>query len=244
VAFRRVQPGPWSGPEQRALIPSRPQGEEPVAEVFSRVPVAGMDTAEAFLGPWRLMSVDGMEWEVPDTAANRAAFGSKGGSQGQAAFPAVRVVTVSECASHARCWPRSARWRAEGHRGAVPVQGPVPGAGGGLAADRVPELLRLAGHCTASDAGADLLWRVTSYILLPVLELPELVLTFIKLVCTTRSVVADGLLSCGIAVGLAGVVFTCQFRSRLRVESVAPCRQAKLMRASSDRTRAGRDHHG
>ena len=51
--------------------------------------------------PWRLMSVDGMEWDVPDTGPNREAFGSRAGSEGEAAFPKIRVVTVSECASHA-----------------------------------------------------------------------------------------------------------------------------------------------
>src|SRR6516165_4053299 len=78
-------------------------GPEPLAEVFSQVavPVADLDTIGAFLGPWRLMSLDGMEWDVPDSAANRAAFGSRAGSEGQAAFPKIRVVTVSECGSHA-----------------------------------------------------------------------------------------------------------------------------------------------
>src|SRR5436190_13589853 len=76
-------------------------GPEPLAEVFSQVavPAADLDTAGAFLGPWRLMSVDGMEWDVPDTARNRAAFGVSGGDR--AAFPKIRVVTVSECGSHA-----------------------------------------------------------------------------------------------------------------------------------------------
>ena len=55
-------------------------GAEPMAELFSQVagPVADLDTGGAFLGPWRLMSIDGMEWDVPDTAANRAAFGVTG----------------------------------------------------------------------------------------------------------------------------------------------------------------------
>src|SRR5213076_1541842 len=79
-------------------------GPEPLAEVFSQVavPAADLDTAGAFLGPWRLMSVDGMEWDVPDTQKNRAAFGSPGSSGDVlAAFPKIRVVTVSECGSHA-----------------------------------------------------------------------------------------------------------------------------------------------
>ena len=80
-------------------------GPEPMAELFSQVarPVATMETAGAFLGRWRLMSIDGMAWDVPDTPANAAAFGypraGKDGSPG--AFPKAQVVTVSECASHA-----------------------------------------------------------------------------------------------------------------------------------------------
>src|ERR1700758_3383923 len=71
-------------------------GAEPLEELFRQVaaPVAGLDTGGAFLGPWRLMSIDGMEWDVPDTAKNRAAFGAAGDGQ---AFPKVRVVTVAEC---------------------------------------------------------------------------------------------------------------------------------------------------
>jgi hypothetical protein len=76
-----------------------------MAELFSQVarPVATMETAGAFLGRWRLMSIDGMARDVPDTLANAAAFGyptaGKNGSPG--AFPKAQVVTVSECASHA-----------------------------------------------------------------------------------------------------------------------------------------------
>jgi hypothetical protein len=44
-------------------------GPGPVAGVFSQVaePVAGLDTIGALFGAWRLMSMDGMEWDVPDT---------------------------------------------------------------------------------------------------------------------------------------------------------------------------------
>ena len=68
------------------------------------VPVAEEDTLGAFLGPWRLMAIDGFEWDAPATETNIAAFGFSGtgaGDQDKAAFPKVRVVTISECASHA-----------------------------------------------------------------------------------------------------------------------------------------------
>ena len=65
------------------------------------VPVAGQLTRGAFLGGWRLMAVDGFEWDAPDSRENAAAFGYAGAGADRGAFPKVRVVTVSECASHA-----------------------------------------------------------------------------------------------------------------------------------------------
>ena len=66
-------------------------GPEPMGELFSQVarPVADMVTAGAFLGRWRLMSIDGMEWDVPDTAANAAFFGypGPGRTRSQARLP-------------------------------------------------------------------------------------------------------------------------------------------------------------
>ena len=75
-------------------------------KLFAEVaaPVAEELTAGAFLGPWRLMAIDGFEWDAPDTPENAAAFGFAGtaaGDPGRPAYPKVRVVTVSECASHA-----------------------------------------------------------------------------------------------------------------------------------------------
>lgn len=149
-------------------------GPEPMAEVFSQVavPVADLDTIGAFLGPWRLMSVDGMEWDVPDTGKNRAAFGSSGtGGDDRAAFPKIRVVTVSECGSHAPV---------------LAAMGPAAAKGSGeqsLARELYPGLeedwLLIADRnfynwkdwCAAAGTGAELLWRVKSSLLLPALEL-------------------------------------------------------------------------
>ena len=152
-------------------------GPEPMAEVFSQVavPVADLDTIGAFLGPWRLMSVDGMEWDVPDTGKNRAAFGSSGtGGDDQAAFPKIRVVTVSECGSHAPV---------------LAAMGAAAGKGSGeqsLARELYPGLeedwLLIADRNfyswkdwgAAAGTGAALLWRVKSSLGLPALEpLPD-----------------------------------------------------------------------
>jgi hypothetical protein len=151
-------------------------GPEPLKELFSQVarPVADMVTAGAFLGRWRLMSIDGMEWDVPDTPANAAFFGYAGtGKDGlPGAFPKARVVTVNECASHAPV---------------LAATGPAYGGKGSgeqsLARALYPRLeedwLLIADRnfyawqdwCAAADTGAALLWRVNSYLLLPALEL-------------------------------------------------------------------------
>ena len=124
----------WEVPTKGGITQARQRlGPEPMARVFSQVaePVADLDTAGAFLGPWRLMSVDGMEWEVPDTERNRAFFGVRGVEQ--AALPKARVVTVSECGSRAAVL--AAVGPASGGKGSGSGPGPraVPAAGAGLA---------------------------------------------------------------------------------------------------------------
>ena len=165
--------GDWEVPTKGAITQARKRlGPEPMAQVFSQVaaPVADLDTTGAFLGPWRLMSVDGMEWDVPDTGRNRAVFGVRGDDQ--AAFPKIRVVTVSECGSHAPV---------------LAVLGPAAGGKGSgeqsLARKLYPRLdedwLVIADRnfynwkdwCTAAGTGAALLWRMKENARLPVLEM-------------------------------------------------------------------------
>ena len=97
----------WEVPTSGGITQARQRlGYEPMRELFSQVavPVADELTRGAFLGRWRLMSIDGFEWDAPDTKENAAAFGYSGAGPddpGRTAFPKARVVTVSECASHA-----------------------------------------------------------------------------------------------------------------------------------------------
>jgi hypothetical protein len=148
-------------------------GHEPVRGTFAQVaaPVATLDTAGAFLGNWRKMSIDGLEWDVPDTAANAAGFGYPGtGDGGRAAFPKARAVTIGECASHAPV---------------LAAIGPCTSKGSGeqsLARELYPRLeddwLLIADRnfynwqdwCTAADTGAALLWRVKADLILEPLE--------------------------------------------------------------------------
>src|SRR5258708_37138545 len=99
--------GSWAVPTSGGITQARQRlGHEPLEGLFGRGagPAADLLTRGAFLGRWRLMSIDGMEWDAPDTPENAAGFGDSGKEPGAAdrpAFPKVRVVTVSECASHA-----------------------------------------------------------------------------------------------------------------------------------------------
>jgi hypothetical protein len=165
----------WSVPTSGGITQARQRlGYEPLKELFGEVavPVAEEETAGAFLGDWRLMAIDGLAWDAPDTRENVAAFGFPGAGEGdRAAFPKVRVVTISECASHAVVGAAT---------------GVVAGKGAGeqslarklyrrleedwlLIADR--NFFSWADWCTAAGSGAALLWRVKADLTLPVLDL-------------------------------------------------------------------------
>jgi len=151
-------------------------GPEPVKELFAQVakPVADMVTAGAFLGRWRLMSIDGMEWDVPDTAANAAFFGYPGTGKDQVpgAFPKARVVTVNECASHAAVLAAigpSAAGKGSGEQSLARSLYPRLEEDWLLIADR--NFCNWADRRAAAGTGAALLWRVKADLTLPALEI-------------------------------------------------------------------------
>ncbi len=167
----------WAAPTSGGITRARERlGFEPLRDIFARVavPVADQLTRGAFLGAWRLMSMDGFEWDAPDTPGNAAAFGYPGSGTDRAAFPKVRVVTVSECGSHAV---------------ADAEIGGIAGKGSGeqslarklyrrleedwlLIADR--NFYNWEDWKAAAASGAQLLWRVKADLTLPVLQvLPD-----------------------------------------------------------------------
>jgi hypothetical protein len=97
----------WSVPTSGGITQALQRlGWEPVRDLFAQVaqPVADLLTRGAFLAGWRLMAIGGFEWDAPDTRENAVAFGYAGKAPGDSdrpAFPKARVVTVSECGSHA-----------------------------------------------------------------------------------------------------------------------------------------------
>jgi transposase IS4-like protein/DDE family transposase len=167
----------WSVPTSGGITQARKRlGYEPLAQLFAEVaqPVAGELTRGAFLGSWRLMAIDGFEWDAPDTDVNVAEFGYAGSGADRSALAKVRAVTISECGSHA----------------VVDAEiGAISGKGSGeqsLAARLYPRLaedwLLIADRNfyswtawkTAAASGAQLLWRVKADLSLRLLRfLPD-----------------------------------------------------------------------
>jgi hypothetical protein len=96
----------WKVPTASALCQARQRlGEEPLRQLFERAaaPLATSSTIGAWLSNrWRLMAVDGVTLDVPDTVENEKAFGRPSSRTGQGgAYPQVRVVGLGECGTHA-----------------------------------------------------------------------------------------------------------------------------------------------
>lgn len=159
----------WTVPTSGGITQARARlGSGPMVEVFDTVavPVAEELTRGAWLGSWRLMAIDGFDWDIPDTKENAAEFGYAGSGVNRSAFPKARVVTISECASH------------------VVVAAAIGPMGSGeqtlarrLYPDLEPDWLLIADRNfhgypdfnTARAGGAQLLWRVSASVTLPVL---------------------------------------------------------------------------
>jgi hypothetical protein len=91
--------GDWRVPTVGAISQARARlGEAPLRELFERVaqPVAEPGTKGAWFHGWRVMAIDGVVVDMPDTPENREVFGK----WGDAAFPQLRVVGLGECGTH------------------------------------------------------------------------------------------------------------------------------------------------
>lgn len=103
LRFARVWSREWAVPSTAALSQARTRlGEEPMRALFERVavPLARPGTPGAWLRSWRLMAIDGVMIDVPDTEANLAAYGKPEGGT-RRPFPQTRTVGLSECGTHA-----------------------------------------------------------------------------------------------------------------------------------------------
>jgi transposase IS4-like protein/DDE family transposase len=166
----------WPVPGSSGITQARQRlGSEVLAKVFERVavPVGETLTRGARLCGLRLVSMDGMVFDVPDTPANAEAFGYPAGAK-SGVFPQARAVTLVET----------------GSRASIGAQiGPCSGKGTGersLAARLLARMDRsmlmtadrgfysYALWCAGADSGAQLLWRIGDTLDLPaVTMLPD-----------------------------------------------------------------------
>ncbi|MET8409337.1 IS4 family transposase, partial [Streptomyces sp. NPDC005195] len=136
--------------------------------IFAQVarPVAEPMTRGAWLAGCRLAAIDGVVREAPDSPGNREAFGVSGSGNYASAFPQVRMVTLTECGSHAHLDAEM-----DG------IRTPEQALARRLFPRLEPDMLVLAdrnfynfaGWTAASDTGAQMLWRVSTQLRLPVL---------------------------------------------------------------------------
>lgn len=150
-------------PSKSAIFQARERlGSAPLQALFERVarPVGGPDTPGVWVAGRRVVAIDGTCLDVADTPVNDEFFGRPGVNKGEkSAFPQARLLAVAECGTHAIF---AATVGAFGDSEKVLI-GNVLGAlspGMLLLADR--GFFSYALWRSASDSGADLLWRVST----------------------------------------------------------------------------------
>jgi hypothetical protein len=174
LRFARAWRQEWTIPSSSALTQARTRlGSEPLRELFLRaaVPLAGPGTTGAWYHRRRVMAIDGVVLDTPDTPGNVERFGKRNHHDGESAYPQIRVVGLVECGTHAMVGAVLDSWqvyeRELTERLLDQVEPDML-----ITADRGFFSYDLWAH--ACGTGADLLWRVSAPLSLPVLEeLPD-----------------------------------------------------------------------
>jgi hypothetical protein len=173
LQFMRAWQKEWAVPTTGAISQARDRlGEAPLKLLFERVaePLAVAGTPGAWLGARRLMAIDGVKLDVPDTPANIEGFGRPGGLT-RRPFPQIQVIGLGECGTHAVVAAEIGTVSV-GEREIAEKLAPSLEPGMLVIADRGFYSFQLWAEFLAS--GADLLFRVASGIKLPASEvLPD-----------------------------------------------------------------------
>jgi len=97
-------------PSKSALSQARTRlGPRPLRQLFVQTagPIATGRTRGAFYKGLRLMAIDGVTFDIPDTPANAAAFGrpttSRNGASVEGGYPQIHVVFLTEIGTHMVC---------------------------------------------------------------------------------------------------------------------------------------------
>lgn len=173
LVFMRAWSQEWQVPTTGAISQARERlGEAPVRLLFEKVaaPLAAPGAPGAWLGHRRLMAIDGVKLDAPDTAANLAWLGRPGGLT-RRPFPQVQVLGLGECGTHAVVAAQIGTL-AVGERELAAGLAGAMGPGMLVIADRGFFSFEFWRDCLLT--GADLLFRVASGLKLPVLQvLPD-----------------------------------------------------------------------
>ena len=143
-------------------------GAKPLKSLMERCCIPLCELAshpDGFYAGYRLVAIDGSNFEIPDEVSNVEAFGRPGSRTGIAGYPQAQCAALVECASHAIFAANLDGYRTAEWDVCLP-----------LLAHLTPGMLCLADrgfngyeHWVAAQAtGAELLWRVTSSRILPV----------------------------------------------------------------------------
>lgn len=169
LRFLRSWDDDWQVPTSSALCQARARlGAEPLRELYDRLarPLASAGTPGAWLGDLRVMAIDGVQLDIPDTADNEDEFG-RGARLGdlEPPYPKVKVLGLGECGTHAVIDAHIGGVRIDERELARPLLASVE-----------PGMLVLADRGfysrefwdEAAATGAELLWRVQAALHLPV----------------------------------------------------------------------------
>lgn len=170
LRFARNWSDSWKVPTTSALTQARARiGEAPLEELFHRVavPVARRGSPGAWFRRWRVMAIDGVVLDMPDTPQNNTEYEHTNTGRGRGAFPAARVVGLGECGTHAIVSAAIGNW-GTGERALARR----------LRNDFESDMLVLADRGfygyelwhDLRETGAALVFRVSSKLKLPVLE--------------------------------------------------------------------------
>ncbi|MGH3182458.1 MAG: IS4 family transposase, partial [Streptosporangiaceae bacterium] len=160
----------WAMPSTSAITQARQRLKaDPLRALFEKiaVPVAGRGTKGAWLGSRRLMAVDGFMLDITDTPDNVEEFGRLDEGPKASAFPQARVVALTERGSHAAVAASFGPCKADERSLLTDILGAFE-PDMLVIADRNLYSFELWTH--ALDTGADLLWRVSATVTLPVIE--------------------------------------------------------------------------
>jgi hypothetical protein len=167
LQFMRAWQKEWDVPTTGAISQARERlGEIPLKTLFERVavPLAVAGTPGAWLGARRLMAIDGVKLDIPDTPANIDGFGRPGGLT-RRPFPQIQVIGLGECGTHAVVAAEIGTVSV-GEREIAARLAPSLEPGMLVIADRGFYSFQLWAEFLAT--GADLLFRVASGLKLPV----------------------------------------------------------------------------